>query len=465
MNKSLITLAMEEQEQQTATTAAVVSQSGLTEDLDTDTSTYELNERDTHLQSWASHIAFSEAQNEALTNVHDVMDAAGDAGIDSIAADIAQIAVESIYKRLGIKPQVAHSIAAENFGSNMTRQEATKVAMEGLASSIKRIWIAIKNAMRKMFLFLKEFMNRVFDANSRLAARATKVLTAAKKISNHTPKKATLNSSLSFRHLITDYTGGIFTDGHFLANPLEAYKKVAQLVVDGGHNCTLLGHQINELHNFNQLIESDEKFKELKLFDYKKLVGFHDDGKPLNSPNDICYMALILPGRISISFIIKDNGSDTTLAQALKGTHFKIEKTYDNGHSTFGASAELPALSGKAIQENAQGVLHVTDAVEKAKGEANELAQAHAKLINQLDSATVNDSADKATIHRIRDLQSIATSYNRLVGEFLTVTNKLALRVCGACLDYAQASLKQYDQEKDITDKGTMMPSGAPSLA
>ncbi len=94
-------------------------------------------------------------------------------GLDETAAEIAEIAIESICARLRIEKRVMP--AMESFGSANSRIVATKIAMEGVKEIAERVWKAIKEAFQKVWDFIVEFykkyatgLGRAKEANAAL---------------------------------------------------------------------------------------------------------------------------------------------------------------------------------------------------------------------------------------------------------------------------------------------------------
>lgn len=133
---------------------------------------------------------------ETLEKIEGVLEESAESGegVDETAAEIAEVAVESICARLGIRTSKSFP-AMEAFGSQNSRLSATKIALENIGEHIKRIWEAIKAAFIRLWDKVKAFFNTMFKNVGGLAKqledlkeRATKVPSAAK------PKDAVLEN-------------------------------------------------------------------------------------------------------------------------------------------------------------------------------------------------------------------------------------------------------------------------------
>ena len=81
---------------------------------------------------------------DELENIGQVIENS-DGGIGEIAANIAAVATESICNRLGIL-DTRLIPAAESFGGNSSRVTASRISLESIGDTVKRIWEAIKKA-------------------------------------------------------------------------------------------------------------------------------------------------------------------------------------------------------------------------------------------------------------------------------------------------------------------------------
>lgn len=102
---------------------------------------------------------------ETIERTADVMEesvADGGEGIDEAGAEIAEIAVESLCRRLGITKKVMPAL--EGFKSANTRVTATRVAIEGFKDQAATAWAAVRAAFAKLWEKIKAFIDRVLVA-------------------------------------------------------------------------------------------------------------------------------------------------------------------------------------------------------------------------------------------------------------------------------------------------------------
>jgi hypothetical protein len=108
---------------------------------------------------------------EAIGDVAaDTIDEGGE-GMSEDAARVTEVAVESICRRLGVR---GSSIvpATESFGSRSSRITATRITVEGIVETVKKIWAAIVAGFKKIWAKLVDFYKFLTDSNVRMEKRA-----------------------------------------------------------------------------------------------------------------------------------------------------------------------------------------------------------------------------------------------------------------------------------------------------
>ncbi len=122
-----------------------------------------------------------EALEDAIDSAEDI-EAIADAaeqsveegeGLDPVAAEIAEVAVESIYRRLGVPSHVRAMPSMESFGSKTSRKTATRVAVEGMMDKVKEIW-------KKVVEFFKNIYNKVVSFVTGLFATSESLIKTLK---------------------------------------------------------------------------------------------------------------------------------------------------------------------------------------------------------------------------------------------------------------------------------------------
>ena len=110
------------------------------------------------------------ADADTLERIADTAETAeAEGGLDPVAAEIAEVAVESIYARLGV--QRSSYPALESFSGKTGRKRATQLAIEDIKETVKKIWAAVVNAFQKIVDFVKNMWKKLMDGNRKLLAR------------------------------------------------------------------------------------------------------------------------------------------------------------------------------------------------------------------------------------------------------------------------------------------------------
>lgn len=100
-------------------------------------------------------------------------------GMDENMAAVAEVAIESLYKKLGVKKSAL--LAMETYSSEQTRKSATGLALENIQETAKKVWQAILNMLKQAYEFVKSFFKALFDKNAKMVFVAKSKLAALKK--------------------------------------------------------------------------------------------------------------------------------------------------------------------------------------------------------------------------------------------------------------------------------------------
>lgn len=155
-----------------------------------ETDMLETNEHLDEAEEIQEAIEDAEEGAEQLEAISDVMEEAGEkeGGVSEDAAKIAEIAVESIYARLGVKKRAVMP-AMESFATKTTRLNATKVAVEEFREQAKIIWGKIVAAIKMVWDKISDFFAKLFDANVKLKTRAESMRASALKLTGEAKEK------------------------------------------------------------------------------------------------------------------------------------------------------------------------------------------------------------------------------------------------------------------------------------
>lgn len=170
---------------------------------------------------------------EALESIAEALGiSAQNGGMDKHSAHAVGVAVDHLYKRIGLK-RIAMP-AMESFGGTSSRVGATHIAMEDIKEQAKKIWDAIVAAIQKAIEWCIAYYNSVFDAATKLQARA-KALAGKAEMTSGKAKAANFESEKLIKALhtgssvavgsasiknINDLAKSIFDDTHFYTEAL-----------------------------------------------------------------------------------------------------------------------------------------------------------------------------------------------------------------------------------------------------
>lgn len=174
---------------------------------------------------------------ETLEKIEGVLEESAESGegVDETAAEIAEVAVESICARLGIRSSKSFP-AMESFGSQNSRLSATKIALENIGEHIKRIWEAIKAAVKRLIEKVKSFFVGLIKNTGLLIKHLEALQERAKSIPDGaTPVKNVLENTSLAKAFSINKKADLNTAKTILANSgklFETAKKVSAASAD-----------------------------------------------------------------------------------------------------------------------------------------------------------------------------------------------------------------------------------------
>lgn len=130
------------------------------------------------IQQDSGEIDVSVSQVEDAVQAGDELESIGEVAADAVesgeglseeTAEMASIAIESIRNRLGFRSETRLVPATESFGNTNTRLMSTKLVIEGITDTLKKIWNAIKSAILRLKDKLVSFFSKLFNSAAMLA--------------------------------------------------------------------------------------------------------------------------------------------------------------------------------------------------------------------------------------------------------------------------------------------------------
>ena len=142
------------------------------------------------LEDAVEDIGELEAQTEV---VEDTLEDGGE-GMTEDHAKSVEIAVESIFKRLGVDPKKSKKlVSTEAFGSTHTRKQATQVTLEGFKETLVTLWKRIVEYTKQIWDKLLKFYEQYVSDTGRLK-KGLEALYKQVKAANGSPKEAELKA-------------------------------------------------------------------------------------------------------------------------------------------------------------------------------------------------------------------------------------------------------------------------------
>lgn len=383
-----------------------------------------------------SQIESAQADSDTLGDIADTLEASEETGgLDPVAAELTEVAIESIYTRLGITRK--EKPALEAFADKKTRVNATRIAVEDIKATMKKIWDAIVAAFMRVADWLKNFFAAVMDSNEKLAQRADAL-----------EKKANAVKSTGATAEKTDMPAGgvaksLGTNGAFdKAAALKGVEKLASDVKNAGAE----GSRAN-FKDIKGLVQDQAKFEGFTLA-ASSGDGFTDSTEEAGAPN----MKIATSGHLPGNKIIRVR----VAAKELKGqeaidalSKYSVDVATD-GKADQAKQETVPVLTPQEAAKLAGAVRSLTKAVLEGRKTQNALETKIKSLTSDARSAASLAPKDEAeAAGRARSISKAVTSSLNFDIKYAASYTSLATNTAKAALDYAERSLAQYKAKKE----------------
>lgn len=381
---------------------------------------------------------------ETLEETAEVMEASvqdGGDGLDEAGAEIAEIAVESLCRRLGIKKKVMP--AMEGFKSSNSRVTATRVALEGLGDVIVRAWEAIKSAFATLWVKIKAFLDSVLNANTKLKNAAEG---AMKQVDGLKEKKAptefengSIAGAFGFEGKATaesamkvlDKSSELYGDLALVGGGFEeAMKVIGELVASFG---AVAASQ-------NQSLDVNQKLQDELA---KSIAAVADTVKG---------NAVVADGVYTFGPFV----GGKTVVMTLKTEGGKVVASFGEGKEGKESDSKVVAtLSPEDMTKVLEGVVKLADAGEKLKAKKDFVAKfektANSAIESAIKAAGKLEGVDKMPEGMkvaFDSCKSATAAFGNSYGKLSTKVPALAVQGGKLALNYVAASMKQYKEEK-----------------
>lgn len=376
------------------------------------------------------NIEAAAADADALDEIVAVAEKAeGEGGLEPAAAEAIEVAVESIYNRLGIKKKPLVSVEA--FSNKATKLRATNVAIEDWKEQVKKIWAAIVAAFTKVVDWLKNFFRTLFDSSAKLSARATAVKNAVKGKGGAAAKEAEIAGGGFVKKLATAEG---FDSGKAIAGVAGLAESLSFAVNVGGIS-----------YDWAKLVSDKGAFEGFAT----KTPGTAAKTSKKAPEGYVWVGASDLLGNKTILMLNPAEGKKGAEAlQALRGV--KVEAGDTNPKLELKAE-KVPTLGLDDISKMADGVIAAAKSINTQQSLVGTLEGNLKNVINDANSiAKLADSkADEGIGARAKAVSGAVTADTNGRIKLITMVFGHAVSTAHAGLDYAEKSLKQYEGKKE----------------
>lgn len=405
-----------------------------------ESSMLEMAESEQEVTDGLDAIDSAESDSGDLAAIADVMETSVEnGGMDETSAKLAEVAVESIYARMGVT-KVKAMPSMESFGAKGNRVAATKVALETIKEQLKNIWDAIIAAIQKMTNWIKTFFAKLFDANLKLGKRAGELKTMVDGITVDKGKNATIPAGSFGKSLATG--GKLNTDG--LIATMDTLEKDVKA---SGNQVGVINSFLSQSAKLTEAVTTKEAFNTLSYFTLKKenykQVGVAE-GFNAAKDNIGQFRSEELPGNraIIMDCAVDQNVTGEEAVKAILATKFRVGMFNSKAAKT--EIEVLPTLSKANMEKIVAVVSETSKAVEGNKKIVNELEKARDAFVAEIKKLKTAATEDKTVGARAGKIQKLATALNRISTEAVTTINSVAVSVSKSALDYVEKSAKEY---------------------
>ena len=333
-------------------------------------------------------------------------------GLDEQAAEIAEIAVEAICARLGIKTAGRIMPATESFGSVTTRVAATKIALEAVEEKSKTIMESVKAAWAWIWQKIKEFIGKFTGNIEALEKQAGVLKTKLAAAKDYVPKDQA--AELKDESVVKAFT----VSGKFA--PSEVLKGHVKLAAE---TTGLLDVTEKAVEEISASIKTAMTPDPVKADDFAKLVSSKLEGIRDAFGGAAGIGPLINGGKVKIG-LDKDANGDTT-----SFTVNVVSETQNTVKSAkFLSVSEAESLLGEVetLLKSIRDYKAIEDRVKKLE----------TSVIGKLTGA-IKDFKDSQSAHERKVIKQINTSSSAVN----KVVTKAALSFPGMNLSAARSAL------------------------
>lgn len=359
-------------------------------------------------------------------------------GLSPEAAQIAEIAVEAICARLGMNSSKVMP-AMESFGSSNSRVTATRIAMENIGDTIKKVWEAIKKAFKSVWQKITDWFSKFFANSDKVKAYAEALRKQATELGDKVMDAKEIDNKSVASAFVVKKTSGLdalltVLKNHesVTTNALVAFTKIQQgvsLVTDSLKDITKV--KTGDLSAVAEAVSDD----------LKKTVTV-DSEKTSEGDVTSTKIGPFINGQLVVIAVSEDKKKPS------------IKVSVESGESA--SSVKMKTLSQTEMTnvcDKVIGLMKVTDDYKKKQKDIESVNAAFVKMTDaaisfadEMANIVENNKEAKDTIATIR---TFATDFNSLASRMTTMMPTMNVQAGRAACAYVKASLAQYIEKKD----------------
>jgi uncharacterized phage infection (PIP) family protein YhgE len=368
-------------------------------------------------------------------------------GMDETTAQVAQVVVESICARLGIPGGHRLMPAVESFGSSNTRMAATKVALENaFTDTIKRIWEAIKKAIKTTWQKIKEFFLKFFDNTDKVRKHADALKAKAKERMSWKMDKTTLELPGIIKTLGGNIEGA--SKGQFLAAGNHiALTQLGDGFIDACQG--LVGTAKKVAAEWKSNGNADKSLAEGKVGQLtdgiEKLIGAYESADMKSLPEKTETQGDKTITRKYYGPFIESNCICLTTTVDNKTGHKSVKYSFEPMKVSSEAK-ELPTAPMSAVAYACDAVKTMMDLTDSFKKNRGEIEKVGSGLLEAADGVLKAAEGMSGGNNAVTEMRTIVTDLTSWFAKYITLTPSMNVRLANAMLKYVSASINAHKE-------------------
>lgn len=382
-------------------------------------------------------------------------------GLDRNGAAVLAVATDHMLNRMGYPVHGRGKTSLESFGGAGSRQQATRVALEGLKAKVKEIWDAIIKALKDGWKKVKDFFLKIFGGAEKLEARAKALaervngLTGSAKEKDFEDERVAKALWMSgggeiktgSANLKTVATTVYSEAASFASKVPEQIKEAISKAIDKEQAAANeiatkldLGGWAGGISNIDVTNPEGEGFGS---FDTDTVVVKKSAEMPGNAA-----MLLVRPKATDFKSLAQWSFKrDTFDPKKKEATSFKLKTLDKSTMTTICEDVEDVASKIKVFRGTSEKLGKLKDDVIKLAEKMEKVSFSASDETEGDDAAKDQATKDKQATHK--QLQAVFKNFGKFCDQPFATFGSYALTTGKCLLDYVELSVKQYEASKD----------------